>query len=92
MASPKNFPIRFVAFYVVASTIDGKPVYSVADIIEPKPRYAARLLRSSRLIAGPRGYVLVGRNESEWSDFEASARRINGLYSRPAASQGWKAA
>lgn len=72
--------LRFVAFQVVASTIDGKPVYSVADISEPLPRYNRSLLRSARLIAGPRGYVLVYRPTEDWSEFETKARRVPGLY------------
>jgi hypothetical protein len=73
--------LRFVAFQVVASTPDGRPVYSIADIIEPRARYRATLLRSARLTAGPRGYVLAGRAGLEWPDFQASARRVDGLYS-----------
>lgn len=74
--------LRLVAFLVVASTIDGKPIFSIADIIEPLPgnNYNIRkLLRSARLTAGHRGYVMVGRANLEWEDYDASARRINGL-------------
>lgn len=74
--------LRLVAFQVVASTPDGRPIYSVADIIEPnRTKYYAQLVKSARRTAGPRGYVLVGRAGLEWPDFEASARRVEGLYS-----------
>ena len=77
----KPVTLRIVAFQVVASTIDGRPVYSVADIIEPRtPRYCKSLLRSARLTAGPRGYVMVGPANLEWPEFDASARRVSGLY------------
>jgi hypothetical protein len=75
--------IRFVAFQVVASTPAGTPIYSLADIIEPRQRYRYSLLRSARLTAGPRGYVLVGRAVSgfgSWDEFERTARRIDGLW------------
>lgn len=74
--------LRLVAFVVVASTIDGSPVFSVADIIEPLPgnNYNTRkLLRGARLTAGERGHVMVGRANLEWDDYSASARRIDGL-------------
>jgi hypothetical protein len=77
---PASKPLRFVAFQVVASTPNGEPVYSVADIIEPTPKYRAKLLRSIRKTAGPRGYVMVGRAGMEWPDFKASARHIGGTY------------
>jgi hypothetical protein len=75
--------LRFVAFQVVASTPDGAPVYSIADIIEPLPQYNRHLLRSARLTAGPRGYVLAGRPNLPWDEFQNTARRIDGLYSKP---------
>ncbi len=71
--------LRFVAYVVVASTIDGHPLYSIADIIEPTSRYRGQLLRNARRTAGLRGYVLVGRSGLEWPAFEASARRIVGV-------------
>lgn len=75
--------LRLVAFQVVASTIDGAPVYSVADIIEPRLPYYRDLLRSARITAGPRGYVLAGPIGLPWNEFESRARRVDGLYSRP---------
>lgn len=72
--------LRFVAFQVVASTIDGAPVYSIADILEPLPQYNGKLLRSARKTAGGRGYVLIGRASLPWVDFEASARCVEGIY------------
>lgn len=71
--------LRMIAFVVVASTIDGSPIYSIADIIEPLPQHNAKLLRSARLTAGERGYVMVGRAGLEWDEYSASARRIDGL-------------
>lgn len=72
--------LRYIAFQVVAYTPAGEPVYSVADIIEPLPngRNQSKLLRNAQLTAGPRGYVLVGRAGLEWSDYEATARRVGG--------------
>lgn len=72
--------LRYIVFVVVASTPDGKPVYSVADIIEPLPNghNQSRLLRSALRLAGMRGYVLVGRSGLEWPDFKATARRVGG--------------
>lgn len=72
-------PLRFIAFQVVASTTDGKPVYSMADIIDPLPRHTSSLLRGARMTAGSRGYVLVGRASDDWKAFEAGARRIAGM-------------
>lgn len=77
--------LRYIAFQAVASTPDGRPVYSVADIIEPLPygRNQSKLLRSARLTAGLRGYVLVNRvfdHDMPWSEWEACARRVEGLY------------
>lgn len=72
--------LRFVAFQVVASSPDGKPIYSVVDIIEPLAQYRTNLLRNARKSAGPRGYVMVGRNDLNWEQFDATARRINGTY------------
>lgn len=82
MSLPQQNLLRFVVFQVVASTPDGHPVYSVADIIEPLPvgRYQSRLLRGARKTAGPRGYVLVGRANLPWDRFEASARRVAGEF------------
>ena len=71
--------LQIVAFQVVASTPAGEPVYSVADIIEPLPRFNAKLLRSARRTAGMRGYVLVGRAGLDWPAFEAGARRVGGV-------------
>lgn len=75
--------LRLVAFQVVASTPAGAPVYSIADIIEPRRRYYRDCLRSARLVAGPRGYVLAGPVNLDWDDFKAAARRLDGLYSVP---------
>jgi len=75
--------LRLVAFQVFASTPDGAPVYSVADIIEPRRRYYRDCLRSARLVAGPRGYVLAGPVNLPWDEFENAARRLDGLYSVP---------
>ncbi len=73
--------LRFVAFQVVASTPAGAPVYSIADVIEPLPPWNARIFRAARKTAGARGYVLVGRARAcSWADFEASARRVSGVY------------
>lgn len=73
--------LRFVAFQVVASSPDGKPIYSVADIIEPnRTKYHTQLLRNARKTAGPRGYVMVGPRNLDWKEFDAIARRINGIY------------
>jgi hypothetical protein len=71
--------LRFIAFVKVASTPDGKPVYSIADIIEPLPRHNGSLLRSARITAGERGYVLVARAGLEWDDYKACCRRVPGL-------------
>jgi hypothetical protein len=75
--------LRLVAFEVVASTPDGVPVYSIADIIEPRRRYYRDCLRSARLVAGARGYVLAGPVNLDWDEFKAAARRLDGLYSMP---------
>lgn len=74
--------LRYVAFQVVASTPAGEPVYSIADIIEPLQRYRSSLLRSARFAAGLRGYVLVGRAGLPWDEFERTARRLDGIYSK----------
>lgn len=70
--------LRFIALVVVASTPDGAPIFSVADILEPLPRFNAKLLRSARLTAGPRGHVLVGDAAKQPETY----RKIDGLYSR----------
>lgn len=78
----QNPQLRFIAFQVVASTPDGHPIYSVADIIEPRSRrYCGQLLRSARKTAGFRGYVLVGRVPTTelWPEWEAAARKVGGL-------------
>lgn len=75
--------LRYIVFEVVASTPDGKPVYSVADIVEPLIKYYGQQLRRARKLAGPRGYVLVGRVPTDgtlWPQWEANARRIDGTY------------
>lgn len=69
--------LRFTAFVLVASTPDGKPLYSVADIVEPKPRYNAKMLRAARFVAGERGHVMVDRAGTNWC--VSKARRIDGL-------------
>lgn len=72
--------LKFIVFQLVASTPAGEPVYSVADIVEPLPRYNSKILRGARRIAGPRGYVLVGRADIDWPAFDVMARRIDGTY------------
>jgi hypothetical protein len=67
--------LRIIALTLVASEPDGKPVYSVADILDPLPRCAARLLRSARLTAGLRGYVLLG----DANKCPETYRRVEGL-------------
>lgn len=80
MFSSEKATLQYVAFQMVASTIDELPIYSVADIIEPLVKYRGKLLRYVRKTAGPRGYVLVGRAGLEWPEFEATSRRVNGIY------------
>lgn len=72
-------PLQIVTFVVVASTPAGAPIYSVYDIAEPLPRYSCKILRGARRTAGLRGYVLVGRAGLPWSDYEATARRVEGI-------------
>lgn len=71
--------LRYVAFQNVGSD-DGTPVYSVVDIIEPgSTKYQGSLLRRARKIAGQDGYVMVGLAGLEWPEFNATARRVEGL-------------
>lgn len=70
--------LRFIAFVVVASTPDGKPVYSVADILDPLPRHNAKMLRAARFTAGERGHVLVGSVNAAYDDKKAW-RRVDGF-------------
>lgn len=71
--------LRYLAFAKVASTPDGRPVYSLFDILEPLPRSRRSLLRNARLTADSDGYVLVG-DATKGSD---TYRKIPGLYRRP---------
>lgn len=72
--------LRIMAFEVVASTIDGRPVFSLADVVDPLPRKNGNCLRRARKLVGGRGHVLVGRAGLGWDDFSASARKIEGIY------------
>ena len=80
-----EFNANFVALNTEArgTTVGGTGLaaYSTGDVL-----YASATNTLSRLAIGTRGYVLAGRAGLEWSDFEASARRLDGLYSNTRSS------